>query len=44
MPRIGVDTEKFGSHISGSDIRKELGIKCDNIMFLSVDDFNANNY
>lgn len=42
MPGIGVDTEKFGLHANGSNIRKELGIKCDDIMFLSVGEFNTN--
>ena len=42
VPGIGVDTEKFGLHANGSNIRKELGIKCDDIMFLSVGEFNTN--
>lgn len=42
VPGVGVDTEKFGAHYRGVEIRKELGIGKDNTMLLSVGELNEN--
>lgn len=42
IPGIGVDTGKYGKETCGKDIRKDIGIKDTDIVFLSVGELNDN--
>jgi len=42
IPGVGVDTNRFGGTCSSNDVRKSLGIKCDDIVLLSVGELNKN--
>lgn len=42
VPGIGVDTEKFGAHCRGGEIRAEFGIGSDDALLLSVGELNGN--
>lgn len=42
IPGVGIDIERFGNEHGGSDIRKELGIKPEDTVILSVGELNKN--